>query len=439
MPVPVTPPQRAFEFRCLGPVSLTRPDGERVRFRTRKQMALLLLLAMRQGRPWPREQLVELLWSGDDELSARHSLSQSVSLINKNLGAEAITGASKDQVVLREGLIRLDVAAFEERVSAKRFTEARDLWHGNLLEGLWIQRAPHFDRWLDEERQRLARDMRRVLRALIEAQRAEGDWEAMRATAEAILDLDALDEAAMLAYLESLSLDGDRTLALRRYREFEARLKDELDAEPGAALRSWLKRHRKGDGAPAEDSATRRAPAGRVSETIVLPTALPVFGRHAEYAALWEAWEAARAGQGGFIILEGEPGIGKTALASKLVNQVHVAGGSACFVKCYRSEKSVPFAPISALIRQLSRLPGFVALSDTWIGELTRLVPELRERYPNAPQPMAVDDSARYRLCDAAMHAAECVADEHPLLVVVDDIQDADEATLALVHYFGRQ
>ncbi|MDO8666516.1 MAG: AAA family ATPase, partial [Gemmatimonadales bacterium] len=195
----------------------------------------------------------------------------------------------------------------------------------------------------------------------------------------------------------------------------------------------------KGDGAPAEDSATRRAPAGRVSETIVLPTALPVFGRHAEYAALWEAWEAARSGQGGFIILEGEPGIGKTALASKLVNQVHVAGGSACFVKCYRSEKSVPFAPISALIRQLSRLPGFVALSDTWIGELTRLVPELRERYPNAPQPMAVDDSARYRLCDAAMHAAECVADEHPLLVVVDDIQDADEATLALVHYFGRQ
>lgn len=407
-------------------------------FRTRKHMALLLLLAMRSGRPYPREQLIELLWSGDDEASARHSLSQSVSLINKALGVEAIAPASKDQVVLGEGLVRLDVTAFEEHVAAKRFGDARALWHGNLLEGLWIQRAPNFERWLDGERQRLLRAVRRVLHALVVSRRAEGDWEEMRATAEAILELDALDEAAMLAYLEALALHGDRTLALRRYREFEARLKEELDAEPGEALRGWIKRHRRGDGVPAR-AETAQPVMGRVSEIIVLPAARPVFGRNAEYTQLWEAWEAARAANGSFIILQGEPGIGKTALASKLVNQVHVAGGSACFVKCYRSEKSVPFAPISALIRQLSRLPGFVALSETWIGELTRLVPELRDRHPNAPQPLAIDDSARYRLCDATLQAASCVADEHPLLLVVDDIQDSDEATLALLHYFGRQ
>lgn len=438
MPGHAAATQRAFEFRCLGPVSLTGPGGGRVGFRTRKHTALLLLLAMRSGRPYPREQLIELLWSDDDEASARHSLSQSVSLINKALGVEAIIQATKDQVVLREGLVELDVTAFEEQVAAKRFGDARELWHGNLLEGLWIQRAPNFERWLDEERERLLRAIRRVLHALVESTRAEGDWEEMRATAEAILHLDALDEAAMLAYLEALSLNGDRTLALRRYREFEARLKDELDAEPGTALRSWIKRHRKGDGAPAQADAAQPV-IGRVSETIVLPAARPVFGRNAEYAQLWEAWDAARVANGSFIILQGEPGIGKTALASKLVNQVHVAGGSACFVKSYRSEKSVPFAPVSSLIRQLSRLPGFVALSETWIGELIRLVPELRDRYPNAPQPLAIDDSARYRLCDATLQAAACVADEHPLLIVVDDIQDADEATLALLHYFGRQ
>jgi tetratricopeptide (TPR) repeat protein len=138
-------------------------------------------------------------------------------------------------------------------------------------------------------------------------------------------------------------------------------------------------------------------------------------------------------------VLQGEAGIGKTALSSNLVNQVHVSGGSVCFVKCYQTEKSVPFAPISNLIRQLSRLPGFVGVSPTWIGELTRLVPDLRERFPNVPQPMAIDDSARYRLCDATVQASESVADEQPLLIAVDDIQDADEATLALLHYLGRQ
>ena len=99
----------------------------------------------------------------------------------------------------------------------------------------------------------------------------------------------------------------------------------------------------------------------------------------------------------------------------------------------------MPFVPVSALVRQLSRLPGFVALSPMVIGELSRLVPELRERFPQAPQPMAIDDSARYRLCDATLRAAECVADEQPLLLVADDLQDADEATQALLHYFGRQ
>jgi hypothetical protein len=108
-------------------------------------------------------------------------------------------------------------------------------------------------------------------------------------------------------------------------------------------------------------------------------------------------------------------------------------------VKCYRTEKSVPFAPITTLIRQLSRLPGFVALDPVWIGELTRLVPELRERFPGAPQPMAVDDAARHRLSDATASAALSVADEEPLMIVIDDLHDSDEASLALLHYLCRQ
>ncbi|MFI5091180.1 MAG: AAA family ATPase, partial [Terriglobales bacterium] len=291
-----------------------------------------------------------------------------------------------------------------------------------------------FERWLADERNRLERTRRRVAHQIIEEGRAEGDYQGMRAEAESLLELDALDEKAMLAFLEALQLAGDRTLALRRYTEFEKRLKEELDAEPGSALRGWARRNRKGD----SEAGLRYVPIPRVSEITVLPSPQPIFGRVEEYALLWNAWEQTKTGKGAFIVLEGDAGIGKTALATKLANQVHVAGGSVCFVKCYRTEKSVPFAPATALIRQLSRLPGFVALDPVWIGELTRLVPELRERYRNAPQPMAVDDAARHRLSDAIVQAALAVADEQPLLVVVDDLQDADEATLAALHYLGR-
>jgi len=177
----------------------------------------------------------------------------------------------------------------------------------------------------------------------------------------------------------------------------------------------------------------------RVAETQTLPTARPVYGREEEFKFLWQAWIAAQQGKGSFIVLEGLAGIGKSALAGKLANQAHVMGGAVCFVRCWHTEKSVPFAPTTALLRQLMRLPGFVAVSEVWIGELSRLVPELRERYPNSPAPMAIDDAARHRICDGAIHAAMSVADEQPLLIVVDDVHNADEATLALLHYVGRQ
>ncbi len=434
MATAVTP--RRFTYSVLGPAILTGAGGARVGLRTRKIAALLYLMARQPGVAVSRDWLVELLWSEDEPRRARHSLTQGVSLINKALGREIVVAAGKDQLRMLEGSLELDVAWFERHIAEGRPEEARSLWRGALLDGLWIQRAPNFEQWLGEERNRLVRLLRAVLRDLIESRRVGGDWAGMRTAAEALIEVDPLDEGAMLAYLEALVLLDDRTLALRRYGEFEGRLKEELQAEPGQALQGWVKRHRRADHGEPLRYVPRPA---HVSETQVLPAARPLFGRDKEFAQLWEAWEAAKGGVGSFLIVEGEAGIGKTALAAKLANQIHVAGGSVCFVRCYRTEKAVPFAPVTAMIRQVSRLPGFVAMNPVWIGELTRLVPELRERYPNAPPPLAIDDSARHRLCDATVSAAEAVGGEHPLLLVVDDIHDADEASLALVHYLGRQ
>lgn len=425
-----------FEYRCLGPVSL-HADGRKLAFRTRKQMALFTLFVRRQDQPQSRDWLIDLLWSEDDLGRARHSLSQSTSLINKVLGCEAVTVPSKDELLLRRGLIWADVAEFERCAAQHRQQDARALWRGNLLEGLWIHGAPNFERWLEAERRRLLETMRRALHELLVTSRTEGDWEQMRSVAESLLDLDGLDEAAMLAQLVALTLLGDRTLALRRYTAFEAKLLEELGAEPGPEMREWAKRQRRGakGGAAAEDAAG----SGRVREAPSPPAMRPLYGRAAEFARLWQAWEAARGGQGGCVVLLGPAGIGKSALATKLTDQVRAAGGAACVARCFRTEKCVPFAPVSALVRQMAELPGFIALSDVWISELSRLAPELRERFPNAPPALAADDSVRHRVCEATCRAGEAVSYEEPLLLIVDNVQDADETTLALLHYFGRQ
>ena len=429
---------REYQYRCLGPVTLHGPGGVRLTFRTRKQLALFTLLVRRPGQPQSRDGLMDLLWSEDSPCRARHSLSQSVSLVNKTLGCEAVVSSSKDEVVLREGLVWADVVEFERCAAQCRGHDARALWRGNLLEGTWFRHAPHFEAWLEAERRRLLETMRRSLHRLLTTSRSEGDWEGMRAVADALLELDGLDETAMLSQLSALTLLGDRTLALRHFVEYEARLKDELGAEPGPEIRDWARRQRCGPPVPAASTEPVTA-VSRVSEAISPPAFAPLYGRTAEFAALWQAWGAARGGRGGCVVLLGPPGIGKTALAAKLTDQVRVSGGAACVARCFRTERCVPFAPVSALVRQMAELPGFVALGEVWISELGRLAPELRERFPNIPPALAADDSARHRLCEATCRAGESVSFEQPLLLVVDNVQDADETTLALLHYYGRQ
>jgi DNA-binding SARP family transcriptional activator/tetratricopeptide (TPR) repeat protein len=429
-------PQPAY--RCLGPVSLTSATGMQLGFRTRKQLALFTLFVRRPGQPLSRDRLIDLLWSEGDLCRARHSLSQSISLINKVLGCEAIVGSSKDELLLREGLVWADVTEFERCAAQRRQRDARTLWRGNLLEDVWIRRAPNFERWLEAERRRLLETMRRALHDLLGSSRTEGNWEEMHSVAESLLELDGLDETAMLAQLLALTLLGDRTLALRRYAAFEQRLHEELGAEPGPEMRDWARRQRTCARAQPRQR-TGPGSAIRVSEPSPPLGARPLYGRTAEFAALWQAWDAARGGRGGCVLLLGPPGIGKSALAAKLADQVHVAGGAVCIAPCFRTEKCVPFAPVSALVRQMAELPGFIALSGVWISELCRLAPELRERFPNAPPALAADDSVRHRVCEATCRAGECVSFEQPLLMLVDNVQDADETTLALLHYFGRQ
>ena len=250
------------------------------------------------------------------------------------------------------------MAEFERCAAQRRQRDARALWRGNLLEGIWFTGAPNFERWLDAERRRLLETMRRALHGLLVTGRSEGDWEGMRSVAEALLDLDGLDETAMLAQLSAVTLLGDRTLALRRFVEFEARLREELGAEPGPEMRDWAKRQRCGTPAPWRGAGEGVPTASRVSETVVPLAFAPLYGRTAEFAALWQAWDAARGGRGGCVVLLGPPGIGKTALATKLTDQVRVAGGVACVARCFRTEKCVPFAPVSALVRQLAGSAG---------------------------------------------------------------------------------
>ncbi len=165
-------------------------------------------------------------------------------------------------------------------------------------------------------------------------------------------------------------------------------------------------------------------------------------GRVEEVAAVEHAWAAAAAGRGGLVLLAGEPGIGKTRLASRLAFAVHAAGGTVLY-GAVDEGLGVPYQPwIEALGHYLDHAPD--GLIERYVAEagadLARLLPDLTRRVPYLPALVASDgETERYLLLQAITRFLRAAAEHNPVLLVLDDLHWADKPTLLLLRHLHRE
>ena len=164
-------------------------------------------------------------------------------------------------------------------------------------------------------------------------------------------------------------------------------------------------------------------------------------GREDELLVLSKEFERARAGECRVVLIQGEPGIGKTRLAREFCATVHERGARILLGHC-AEDTLVPYQPfVEAIARHLSDCPLDelrLDLGDTG-GELRRLAPELAERLPDLPEPLRGDPAGeRYRLYRAVACVLENMAASAPLVLAIEDLHWADKATLSLLaHVVG--
>jgi tetratricopeptide (TPR) repeat protein/archaellum biogenesis ATPase FlaH len=165
-------------------------------------------------------------------------------------------------------------------------------------------------------------------------------------------------------------------------------------------------------------------------------------GREPELKQLQSAFDGAMSGQGALTMVMGEPGIGKTALCEQLSTYVTLRGGRTLVGHCYEEGSlSLPYLAFVEALRSyvLSRdIKDLREELGTGAADVARIVSEIRERLKVKLRPQKDPEEERYRLLQAVTGFLTNAACVQPLLVVLEDLHDADKGTLDMLTHVSR-
>src|SRR5947209_1461849 len=165
----------------------------------------------------------------------------------------------------------------------------------------------------------------------------------------------------------------------------------------------------------------------------------PLVGRAAAFRHLVDSFQQAWQGRPQVVLLVGEAGIGKTRLATEFVAWARAQGAEVLSGQAFEMGGRLPYQPLVEALRprlEAENAPEDL-LEDLWLAELSRLLPELRVRYPDLPAPTQDGLSAKIRLFEAVARLVDVLAQRAPLVLLVDDLHWVDGASLDLLRYLG--
>jgi DNA-binding SARP family transcriptional activator len=428
-------------LRILGPVELIGLGGP-VRLGAAKERRLLAVLALHLGEAVSQDRLAEALWGEHAPRSAANTLQNYVLRLRRALqaaeGVQILTDpagyrlqAPADVVDARlaERLIaegREATAAGDPATAARLLREALALWRGRALAEFADQPFAQAEAArLEELREAAGED-------LVDAELALGRHHEVVGELEAMVASHPLRERRWGQLLLARYRDGRQAEALDGFRALRNTLRDELGVDPSSELQDL------------HDRVLRQDPAlaWLPPEPASAPSAGPLHGRDDELRRLLAAYETAAAGAANVVTVLGEAGIGKTRLLHELAAGARRHGALVLWGRCLEGAWVPPYQAFVEAITGYATQAGATRLRADLgpaAGPLTQLVPELRELLGDVrtAEPLQPDEE-RLRLLDAVARFLAGLTAHGPVVLVLDDLQWADDSTLMTLRHIAR-
>lgn len=419
--------------------------GRRATFRSRRALALLIFLAV-EDRFHTRDQLAALLWPDTERTHSRMLLRSAVALLRNGLhsiglDSEHVLVREQDRLRLDRGIIELDLDTLKDadlptersvgmnmpkgEKKIAQLHEALRAYRGDFLGGFTLDDAPNFDEWVTVQRERYHWHMHQIFDQLTLVYHQQHDWSGALQIALRWVEHDPLYEPAYARLITCHVEIGDTTAANRAFERCRVVLERELGIEPSSETAALL---------------AQPAPA---KSTVSLPHAprLPTrqSAANSDFQQLQAAVKHMQEGATKVVVM-------KQAYASKVLfvefaNWVKPQNVDLIYGRAYDLAGRVPYQIISDALRERieqERAPDDL-LPDVWLSELSRLVPDLRDRYPDLAMSPTDNATLSIHLYEAVFRFTSALAQRRPLIWFLDDMQHADGASLDLLHYLVRR
>ncbi|MBV9338488.1 MAG: AAA family ATPase [Solirubrobacterales bacterium] len=466
-------------LRILGPFELRLDGGEPIALGGLRQRAVLAILALHAGEVVATERIIDELWGEHPPSSPAHTIQVFVSRLRRALGP----ASGRLDTVAPGYRLAIDATEIDAARCQRLYSEARAatgaghpadartqldqalaLWRGAPLADFTYE---PFAQGAIAQLEELRVSCREEL---VEAELALGQHEKVVHDLEALIAEHPLRERPRGQLMLALYRCGRQAEALEAYHRARHMLFEQLAIEPSPALRALEQAILEQDRslaapAPKRDPADRDVACAGASgpATTLTPQpgsrdaayltseyaqSLAVPPRAAEGAFVGRAdclerlrlrWDESKAGRIGLVWLVGEAGIGKTRLASQFAEEVHRECGAAVYGRA-ELESLLPYQPLAEVLDHLVSHadPGFRMSVEQQLETLSRSFPNLR-RYTRASGEIDDRETMRYQVFEAVVLLLVRRSLDRPLLVVLDDLQWADQPTLLLMRHMLRR
>lgn len=449
---PASRPDPVLCIRLFGGLALDFDDKPLPRVATRPARSLFAFLVTYRKRAHTRDLLAGTFWPELPEAQARRRLSQALwrigQVLNPLSSPEPFIVSSADTLQFNpRALYWLDVEEFEKAlkqiqrseddIAASEWSALRQavaLYRGDFLAGF-------YDDWAVFERERLRELYLAALERLLALGKLQGAYEEALNHALRLVAEDPLREEGHQEVMRLYHLLGRTREALQQYEHCREVLKAELGIEPMTATTALY-----------QEIAAQANLAGQphLPQLAGLPRSpllegegrVPLVGRVEERTGLLDCLEEAVAGRGGLVLLEGETGIGKTRLLQEVARDAEWRGVRVLWGHGRELTDLPPYSLFSEVLRagltplragQVARL-----VEGVWLRQLSLLLPELAEWLPDLPPRVALTpEQEQVRLLEALTRTVLALGQITPHLVILEDLQWADEATWEGLRYLA--